>query len=257
VIIIKSKEEIELIREGGFILAYVLKKLAEFIRPGITTWAIDKKVEEMIREKGARPAFKGYKPRFASEPYRFATCVSVNEEVVHGLPSKKRVLKEGDIVSVDVGVLYKGYYSDAAYTYSVGEVEERIKLLLEVTKSALYKGIEKAVIGNRVGDISYAIGSYVKSYGFNPIKDYCGHGVGKHLHEDPSIPNDGEPGKGEPLKEGMVIAIEPMVAIGSGNIMLKNDGWTAVTSDGSYSAHFEHTVAIFRDGPKILTPWDI
>ncbi len=255
-IIIKTEKEIDLIKEGGYILAFVLRSLKDFIRPGITTWAINKKVEEMIREKGAKPAFKGYRPRFASSPYRFASCVSINDEVVHGLPSKRRVLKEGDIVSVDVGVLYKGYYSDAACTYPVGEVDEKVKLLLEVTKRALYKGIEKAVCGNRIGDISYSIGSYVKSYGFSPVKDYCGHGVGRFLHEDPSIPNDGEPGRGEIIEEGMVLAIEPMVSMGSGEVRIKSDGWTAVTVDGSYSAHFEHTVAVTSNGPVILTPWD-
>lgn len=255
-IILKTREEIEIIKEGGMILASVLKKLKDFIRPGITTWAIEKRVEEMIREKGAKPAFKGYRPKFAREKYRYATCISVNEEVVHGLPSRVRVLKEGDVVSVDVGVLYKGYYSDAAYTYEVGEVSPEVKRLLEVTKAALYAGISKALKGNRVGDISYAIGSYVKKYGFSPIEDYCGHGIGRFVHEDPSVPNDGFPGTGELLREGMVIAIEPMVSMGSGKVRLKENGWTAVTVDGSLSAHFEHTVAIMDSGPFVLTPWE-
>jgi len=167
-----------------------------------------------------------------------------------------RQRQEGDIVSVDMGVEYKGYFSDAAYTYVIGSVEERVKQLVEVTRVALYKGIEKAVAGNRVGDISHAIGSYVKSFGFSPVRDYCGHGVGKKIHEDPPIPNDGEPGKGEVLKAGMTLAIEPMVAMGSGNVMVKEDGWTAVTRDGSYAAHFEHTIAITDEGPMILTDWE-
>lgn len=255
-IILKTEQEIELIKKSGEILAKALIDLKDFIRAGITTWAINKRAEQLIRKMGGRPAFKGYKPAFSRKKYPFATCISLNDEVVHGLPSKTRVLKEGDIVSVDMGVEYKGYFSDAAYTYVIGSVEERVKQLVEVTRAALYKGIEKAVVGNRVGDISHAIGSYVKSYGFSPVKDYCGHGVGKKIHEDPPIPNDGRPGRGEVLRAGMTIAIEPMVAMGSGEVMVKDDGWTAVTRDGSYAAHFEHTVAITEDGPVILTDWE-
>jgi len=165
-------------------------------------------------------------------------------------------VREGDIVSVDMGVGYKGYYSDAACTYIVGEVPEDVKRLVEVTRRALYVGISKACPGNRIGDISHAIGSYVKSFGFSPVRDYCGHGVGRRIHEDPSVPNDGVPGTGEVIREGMTLAIEPMVAMGSGEAITKDDGWTAVTKDGSLAAHFEHTIAVLGDGPKILTPWD-
>ena len=255
-VILKTDEEIEGIRKSGHILARVLIELREFIKEGITTWAINKKAEEMVKKLGGKPAFKGYKPSFSRKKYPFATCISVNNEIVHGLPSKRKVLKEGDIVSVDMGVNYKGFFSDAAYTYTVGEVSEEVRRLVEVTRKALYIGISKAVAGNRVGDISSAIGSYVKSHGFYPIIDYCGHGVGKRVHEDPSVPNDGVPGTGELLKVGMTLAIEPMVAVGTGRAVIKEDGWTAVTEDGSLAAHFEHTIAILEHGPEILTPWD-
>ncbi len=255
-VIIKTPEEIEKIRKSGEILARVLRELKGFIRAGITTWAINKKAEEMIRKLGGRPAFKGYRPGFSSKKYPFATCISVNNEIVHGLPSKRRVLKEGDIVSVDMGVNYQGYFSDAACTYIIGDVPEQVKKLVEVTKKALYIGISKAYPGNRIGDISNAIGSFVKSHGFSPVRDYCGHGVGKRIHEDPSIPNDGVAGVGELIREGMTLAIEPMVAMGSGEAVTKEDGWTAVTKDGSLAAHFEHTIAVLETGPQILTPWD-
>ncbi len=255
-IIIKSDEEIEGIRKSGYILARVLRDLREFIREGVTTWAINKKAEEMIRKLGGKPAFKGYKPGFSSKKYPFSTCISINDEIVHGLPSKKRVLKEGDIVSVDMGVNYKGYFSDAACTFTVGQVSEDVKKLVDVTRRALYLGVSKAVVGNRIGDISYAIGSYVRSFGFSPVKDYCGHGVGIKIHEDPAVPNDGEPNTGELIRRGMTLAIEPMVSMGSGDAVTKEDGWTAVTKDGSYAAHFEHTIAVLDHGPEILTPWD-
>lgn len=210
----------------------------------------------MVRKLGGKPAFKGYKPGFSAKKYPYATCISINDEIVHGLPSKKRVLKEGDIVSVDMGVNYKGYFSDAAVTYLVGNVREEVKRLVEVTKQALYVGISKAYPGNRIGDISYAIGSFVKSHGFAPVRDYCGHGVGKRVHEDPSIPNDGIAGTGDVIEVGMTLAIEPMVSMGSPDAVTKEDGWTAVTKDGSLTAHFEHTIAVLENGPEILTPWD-
>ena len=255
-IILKSNEEIEGIRKSGYILARVLRELAEYIKEGITTWAINKVAEDMVRKLGGKPAFKGYRPGFSANKYPFATCISINDEIVHGLPSKKRVLKEGDIVSVDMGVNYKGFYSDAAVTYMVGNVREDVKRLVEVTKKALYMGIAKAYPGNRIGDISHAIGSFVKSYGFSPVRDYCGHGVGKRIHEDPAVPNDGVPGTGEMIRVGMTLAIEPMVSMGSPEAVTKSDGWTAATKDGSYAAHFEHTIAVLEDGPEILTPWD-
>ncbi|RLD96660.1 MAG: type I methionyl aminopeptidase, partial [Aquificota bacterium] len=201
----------------------------------------------------ARAAFKGYKPSFGSGAYPAALCVSINEEVIHGIPSTRRVIKEGDIVSMDVGVCYKGYYGDGATTVAVGEVEDRVKELLKVAEEALYRGIEAARVGNRVGDISFAVQSHVESHGFSVIREFVGHGVGKRIHEEPPVPNFGEPGRGPLLKEGMTIAIEPMVAMGSGEVRIKEDGWTAVTVDGSWAAHFEHTIAVLEEGPRILT----
>lgn len=252
-IIIKSRDEIEKIRESSRIVAEVLQTLREFIRPGITTWALNKKAEEVIKKRKARAAFKGYKPSFGSGAYPAALCVSINEEVIHGIPSTRRVIKEGDIVSMDVGVCYKGYYGDGATTVAVGEVEDRVKELLKVAEEALYRGIEAARVGNRVGDISFAVQSYVESHGFSVIREFVGHGVGKRIHEEPPVPNFGEPGRGPLLKEGMTIAIEPMVAMGSGEVRIKEDGWTAVTVDGSWAAHFEHTIAVLEEGPRILT----
>jgi len=252
-IVIKSRDEIEKIRESSRIVAEVLQTLREFIRPGITTWALNKKAEEVIKKRKARAAFKGYKPSFGSGAYPAALCVSINEEVIHGIPSTRRVIKEGDIVSMDVGVCYKGYYGDGATTVAVGEVEDRVKELLKVAEEALYRGIEAARVGNRVGDISFAVQSYVESHGFSVIREFVGHGVGKRIHEEPPVPNFGEPGRGPLLKEGMTIAIEPMVAMGSGEVRIKEDGWTAVTVDGSWAAHFEHTIAVLEEGPRILT----
>ncbi|HDD52830.1 MAG TPA: type I methionyl aminopeptidase [Thermosulfidibacter takaii] len=252
-IVIKSRDEIEKIRESSRIVAEVLQTLREFIRPGITTWALNKKAEEVIKKRKARAAFKGYKPSFGSGAYPAALCVSINEEVIHGIPSTRRVIKEGDIVSMDVGVCYKGYYGDGATTVAVGKVEDRVKELLKVAEEALYRGIEAARVGNRVGDISFAVQSHVESHGFSVIREFVGHGVGKRIHEEPPVPNFGEPGRGPLLKEGMTIAIEPMVAMGSGEVRIKEDGWTAVTVDGSWAAHFEHTIAVLEEGPRILT----
>ena len=252
-IIIKTRDEIEKIRESSRIVAEVLQTLREFVRPGITTWALNKKAEEVIKKRKARAAFKGYRPSFGSGAYPAALCVSINEEVIHGIPSKKRVIKEGDIVSMDVGVCYRGYYGDGATTVAVGRVDKRVEELLKVTEEALYRGIEAAQVGNRVGDISHAVQSHVESHGFSVVREFVGHGVGVKIHEEPPIPNFGEPGKGPLLREGMTIAIEPMVAMGSGDVRIKEDGWTAVTVDGSRAAHFEHTIAVLKEGPRILT----
>ncbi len=252
-IIIKTRDEIEKIRESSRIVAEVLQTLREFVRPGITTWALNKKAEEVIKKRKARAAFKGYRPSFGSGAYPAALCVSINEEVIHGIPSKKRVIKEGDIVSMDVGVCYRGYYGDGATTVAVGRVDKRVEELLKVTEEALYRGIEAAQVGNRVGDISHAVQSHVESHGFSVVREFVGHGVGVKIHEEPPIPNFGEPGKGPLLREGMTIAIEPMVAMGSGDVRIKEDGWTAVTADGSRAAHFEHTIAVLKEGPRILT----
>ena len=246
-IFLKSPWEIEKMRRSNAIVAEILARLREAIKPGITTLELNRLAEDLCRRKGAKPAFKGYRG------YPFSLCVSVNEEVVHGFPSKKRVLKEGDIVSLDFGVLYDGYYGDAAITVPVGEISERAKRLLRVTEEALYKGIEQAVVGKRLGDISSAIQRYVEAHGYSVVRQFVGHGIGRALHEDPQVPNFGKPGRGIKLKEGMVLAIEPMVNEGTYEVEILADGWTAVTKDRKLSAHFEHTVAITQNGPEILS----
>ena len=252
-VIVKTKDEIEGIRRSSRIVAEVLEVLREFVRPGLTTWALNRKAEEVIRKRRGRPAFKGYKPSFNSEAYPAAICASVNEEVVHGLPSKRRVLREGDIVSVDVGVVLNGFFGDGAATLAVGEISDNARRLMEVTEQALYRGIEQAVPGNRVGDISCAVQKWVESHNYSVVREYVGHGVGKQIHEDPPIPNFGNCSEGPRLVEGMTIAIEPMVAEGRGEVSVRPDGWTAYTKDGSLAAHFEHTIAITENGPEILT----
>ncbi|MCX7793948.1 MAG: type I methionyl aminopeptidase [Thermodesulfovibrionales bacterium] len=245
-IILKSPYEIKMIERACRIAAGALEMLANVIKPGVKTKELEEYAEAYIKAKGGIPAFKGYRG------YPASICVSVNNQVVHGIPSQ-RVLKDGDIVSIDLGVIYEGYYGDAARSYGVGNIGELQKKLLEVTERALYIGIDKAKAGNRVGDISSAIQNYVESNGFSVVKAFVGHGIGKYLHEEPQVPNFGKPGKGPRLKEGMTIAIEPMVNTGSPDVMILEDGWTAVTVDGGYSAHFEHTVVITRNGAQILT----
>ncbi|RMG73194.1 MAG: type I methionyl aminopeptidase [Nitrospirae bacterium] len=249
-IIIKSKREIELMRKASAIVAEALLAIKRFVSPGITTKDIEQIAEDVIRTRGGKPAFKGYRG------YPASVCVSVNDTVVHGIPSSREVLKSGDIVSVDLGVIYKGYIGDAAITLPVGEISPEARRLLEVTEKALYIGIDKARVNNRVSDISHAIQSFVESNGYSVVRSFVGHGVGKSLHEDPQIPNFGPPGKGPKLKSGMTIAIEPMVNVGRYEVKVMDDGWTAKTVDGSLSAHFEHTVLIKKKGPEILTKLD-
>ncbi len=246
-IFLKSPWEIEKMRRSNAIVAETLQRLREIVKPGITTAELDHFAEEFCRKKGAKPAFKGYRG------YPFSLCVSVNEEVVHGFPSKKRILKEGDIVSLDFGVVCDGYYGDAAITVPVGKISKKAQMLLKVTEMALYKGIEQATVGHRLGDISSAIQQWVETHGFAVVRQFVGHGIGKSLHEDPQVPNFGRPGKGVKLKEGMVIAIEPMVNEGTYEVEILDDGWTAVTKDRKLSAHFEHTIAITKNGPEILS----
>lgn len=245
-IIIKSLQEIELMRQAGRIVADTLQELAGAIRPGITTIQLDTLARQYIQKSGARPAFLGY------HGFPATICTSLNEEVVHGIPGLRR-LKAGDIISIDVGVFYKGYYGDAAATFPVGEVSPLAKRLLEVTRESLYKGIEKAYPGNRLYDISAAIQTYVESRGFSVVRSYVGHGIGSEMHEEPQVPNYGLPGKGPLLEAGMVLAIEPMVNAGTWEVETLSDDWTVVTKDRNLSAHFEHTVAIMQDGPEILT----
>ncbi len=246
-IIIKNSEEIDKIRKACFIVAKVLEELKGYIKEGLSTKDIEKFIENLIIKMGGIPAFKGYRG------YPASACISLNDQVVHGIPSEKVFIKDGDVVSVDVGVIKDGFYGDGAYTYGIGRISEEIKKLLIVTNESLYKGIEKAIAGNRVGDISAAIQNHVESNGFSVVRAFVGHGIGRSLHEDPQIPNFGKEKTGVKLRKGMTIAIEPMVNMGTHEVIILEDGWTAVTKDGSYSAHFEHTIAITDGEPEILT----
>jgi methionyl aminopeptidase len=245
-IILKSRAEIEKMRAANLIVRDVMNHLSEKICAGVTTIELDKIAADLIRGKGAKPAFLGYRG------YSHTLCTSVNEEVVHGIPGK-RALKDGDIIGVDCGVFYNGFYGDSAKTFAVGNVSVEAEKLLKVTEESLYIGIEKARVGNRLFDISAAIQKHVEASGFSVVRDFVGHGIGTSLHEDPQIPNFGEPGTGIKLREGMVLAFEPMVNIGGWKIKVLDDKWTVVTLDGSLSAHFEHSVAILMDGPYILS----
>jgi len=246
-IILKSLQEIEKIRKAGLVVAQTLDAVRSMIRPGISTQALDEFAEKFIRQAGATPAFKGYRG------YPKTLCTSVNTEVIHGIPSKDIVLKQGDILSVDVGAIIDGFYGDAAITVPVGTISPEAERLIKVTEESLYRGIAQATAANRLYDISEAVQAHVESHGYSVVREYVGHGIGRSLHEDPQIPNFGVQGQGPRLKAGMVLAIEPMVNAGSGATIVKEDKWTAVTADGSLSAHFEHTVAIMPDGPWILT----
>ena len=242
----KTEEEIDLIRESSLLVAKTLAEIAGLIKPGITTQALDEIAEEFIRDNGGMPAFKGY------NGFPNTLCVSPNDQVVHGIPNG-RALKDGDILSVDCGVVMNGYYGDSAFTYEVGEVNVQIKQLLKVTKESLYKAIEMAVSGNRVGDIGYAVQKHAESFGYGVVRELVGHGVGKNLHESPEVPNYGRKGKGILLKEGLVIAIEPMINMGERGIMQHNDGWTITTLDNKPSAHFEHTIVVRKGKAEILS----
>ncbi|APH14109.1 methionine aminopeptidase, type I [Clostridium sporogenes] len=246
-ITIKTDSEIEYMVKAGRVVAEALDTLEKYVKPGISTGELDRIAEEIILGRNAKPSFKGY--------YGFpaSICASVNNEVVHGIPNKDRILNEGDIISIDCGAVLNGYQGDAARTFPVGNVSEEAAKLIEVTKNSFFKGIEKAKIGNRLTDISAAIQEYVESYGFSIVRDYVGHGIGKNMHEDPEIPNFGRPGRGPKLSKGMCLAIEPMVNVGDFNVKVEPNKWTVVTVDGSLSAHYENTVAILNDGPKITT----
>jgi len=245
-IILKSRSEIEKMRKSNAIVAAILEELRKKIRPGVKTIELDRLSEELALKKGARPAFKGYRG------YPYSLCTSVNSEVVHGMPSE-RELKEGDIVSLDFGILNDGYYGDAAVTVPVGEITPAARKLLKVTEEALYRGIAEVRAGNRIGDISAAIQGHVEASGYSVVRDLVGHGIGKSLHEDPQVPNYGTSGRGVELKPGMAFAIEPMVNEGTYRVDILRDGWTVVTADGKLSAHFEHSVAITENGPVILS----
>ena len=245
-IYLKTDEEIELLREANLVVARTLAEVAKVIAPGVTTLKLDAVAEEYIRSQGAVPGFKGY------GGFPGTLCVSVNENVVHGIPSNY-ALREGDIVSVDCGAVKDGFHGDSTYTFCVGEVSEEVKNLLRTTKESLYVGIEKAVEGNRIGDIGHAVQEYCEKRGYSVVRELCGHGVGKRLHEEPDVPNYGRKGTGPLIKNGMVIAIEPMINMGSKNIVIERDGWTCRTKDRKPSAHFEHTIAVHGGKPDILS----
>ncbi|MGE7119549.1 type I methionyl aminopeptidase [Peribacillus sp. NPDC046944] len=245
-IVIKSEREIQAMHESGKILAACHREIAKLIAPGVTTWEIEEFVEGFLKKHGAKPEQKGYKG------YEYATCASINEEICHGFPRKKP-LKNGDIVTIDMVVNYNGALSDSAWTYTVGKVSKETEHLVEVTKESLYKAIEVSIAGNRIGDIGHAIQSYVEAEGFSVVRDFIGHGIGNVIHEEPQVPHYGLPHKGPRLKEGMVFTIEPMVNVGTYKATRDPNGWTASTADGKYSAQFEHTIAITKNGPLILT----
>jgi len=245
-VILKLPDEIEKARASNRIVAEVLSRLREKVKPGVRTKDLDKFAEEIAQKRGAKPAFKGY------QGYPHSLCISINEVVVHGMPSE-RVLEEGDIVGLDFGVYYMGFFGDATITLPLGKVTEKASRLIQVTEQSLYAGIEQAKEGNRLGDISAAVQSTVENAGYSVVRDFVGHGIGKDLHEDPQIPNFGKKGRGIELKRGMILAIEPMVNAGKYKVKVLPDGWTVVTEDGSLSAHFEHSVAITDNGPDILS----
>ncbi|MGL5257239.1 MAG: type I methionyl aminopeptidase [Proteocatella sp.] len=246
-IILKSKKEIELIREAGKIVAYTHEVVKEAIRPGISTLELDEIAEKTIRKYNALPSFKGY------GGFPGSICASINEVVVHGIPKKTEILMDGDIISIDVGAQYKGYHGDAAKTHPVGNVSQDDIRLIEETRASFYKGIEQALVGKRLSDISHAIQMHVEAFGFSVVREFVGHGVGMSLHEDPQIPNYGPPDRGPRLESGMVLAIEPMINQGTYKVQVLEDGWTVVTLDNKKSSHYEHTIAITDNGPDILT----
>lgn len=244
---IKTPEEIALMREAGRIVSEILDALEKAVAPGVTTWDLDALSEKLIYEKGARPAFKGY------QGFPACLCASVNHEVLHGIPSKRRRLQEGDLMKLDFGVVYRGFFGDSARTVPVGKVTVEAQALVDATRQALHKGIQAMVVGNRVGDIGHAVQRYVEQRGYSVVRDFTGHGIGRHLHEPPEVPNHGRPGSGMKLRPGMVLAVEPMVNQGTDEVAVLEDDWTAVTVDNKLSAHFEHTVLITERGPEILT----
>lgn len=243
----KTEEEIELIRKSSLLVGKTLAEVAKYVQPGISTLKLDSIAEEYIKDNGAIPGFKGYRN------YPNTLCISINDEVVHGIPGSERIIKDGDIVSVDCGVICNDYYGDSAYTFPVGNVEGKILDFIRVTEESLYKGIEMAVDGKRLGDIGYAIQSYVESYGYSVVRDLVGHGIGRNLHEEPNVLNYGKRGSGTKLHKGLVICIEPMINMGKMKVYHDNDGWTVRTADGKPSAHYEHTVAIGSEKAEILT----
>lgn len=250
-IVCRSKAELERMRDAGRLVGEVLSELAAHVAPGVSTGELDVLAEKRILQAGATPAFKGY------HGYPAAICTSINDEVIHGIPSGRRLLQEGDVISIDVGVLLHGYFGDSAITLPVGPVSEEAATLLRVTEEALYKAIEHMRPGKRISDIGHAVQQHVEAYGFSVVREFVGHGIGQAMHEEPQVPNYGEPGRGPRLTEGMVLAIEPMVNAGKPAVKVLADGWTAVTRDGRLSAHFEHTVAVTAGEPWVLTAREV
>lgn len=250
-IILKTSREISIMREACKISANALKLAGEMVAPGVSTGKIDREVRSYIEKMGAVPSFLGYEG--PGGPFPASSCISVNEVVIHGIPSEEQILKEGDIVDIDIGAFYKGYHGDNAWTYPCGEICNSTQKLLQTTERCLFEGIERARPGNRIGDIGHAVQEYAETRGYSVVREFVGHGVGANLHEDPSVPNYGSPGRGVRLLAGMVIAIEPMINEGVFTVKVLPDQWTTVTTDGKLSAHFEHTIAITNDGPVILT----
>ena len=246
-VILKTSEQLKLMKEAGRITGEALLKARDVIRPGISTWEIDRVIHDYIVKCGAKPSFLGY------AGFPGSACISLNSEVIHGIPSHRRILQEGDLVKVDVGALYRGYNGDSAKTFAVGCVSAEAKKLMETTKACFYRGVARAVAGNRIGDIGHAVAACAEEAGFSVVREYVGHGVGSHLHEEPDVPNYGTEGRGCRLYSGMTIAIEPMVNAGAAGVRVLPDGWTVLTIDGRLSAHYEHTVAITDDGPVLLT----
>ena len=246
-IILKTAEQIRLMKEAGRITGEAILKARDVIRPGVSTWEVDRVIHDYIVKCGAKPSFLGY------AGFPGSACVSVNSEVIHGIPSRKRILEEGDLVKVDVGALYRGYHGDSAKTFAVGRVSPEATRLIERTRECFYRGVAKAVAGNRIGDVGHAVQTCAEEAGFSVVREYVGHGVGSQLHEEPNVPNYGTEGRGCRLYAGMTIAIEPMVNAGGAGVRVLPDGWTVVTSDGRLSAHYEHTVAVTDDGPVLLT----
>lgn len=253
---LKTGKDITLMKAAGKIVADLLEYMKELVAPGVDTLTLDEKARELIARAKAKPAFLGYKVPGVRRPFPGAICVSVNEEIVHGIPSRDKVLQEGDIVSIDVGVQYEGYFGDAAYTYAVGRISETRSRLLEVTKESLERAIAAARAGRTIGDIGHAVESFVTPKGYGIVRNYAGHGIGKRLHEPPQIPNFGKPGQGVTLKAGMTIAIEPMIMSGGEEVETLPDLWTVVTSDRSDAAHFEKSILVTGEEPEILTPWE-
>lgn len=251
-IILKSARELALMREAGRIVAQAHELVRSLLRPGLTTAELDRRIEALIRSQGGIPSFKNYPHPAGLRPFPGSSCISINEELVHGIPGLRR-LQEGDVVSVDIGVIYKGYHGDAGWTYAVGEVSPEAGRLMDVTEKALWAGIERAREGGRLSDIGHAVQTVVESNGFHVVREYVGHGVGRQMHEEPQIPNFGEPGRGPRLRAGMTLAIEPMVQAGDYRTRTLDDQWTVISYDRSLTAHFEHTVAITKDGPTLLT----